>query len=1508
MRHVLLLLSIALLCFDSLDAHAAPGVRVAHSFSASMVRPSGPLVQAADGAFYGTTAEGGGDNAGTIFRMQPDGTLTIVHAFLGRAEGRNPLGLTLGFDGTLYGLTREGGVLDGGTIYRVTATGRFSLLHAFDANSTTGLRYPVGQLTLTTTGDFYGLTGAGRAFRMTPAGMVTSLAGPGYPLYGQDTPLIQARDGLLYGVTSGQGGVAYRMGLDGVSTVLHQFPSFSGTAFSPSRSGLLQTSNGNLYGVSRESQSTAAVLYRLTTSGEFSVRGEIPGGGSPSGTLIEFFDNFMCGVTTDGGAFGKGSMYCIDLNGSGAVWHSFDGVDGRRPAFGLFLSGNRQLFGTTAGFDPAADGYLPSTAGTAFQYDWGGASGFHLLATFAASAEGAGAIDRLVPIDDGSFVGATRYGGQFNGGTVFRFTPGGTSTLYSFANATLPNGVVRTRSGDLYGTSRRGRDHPYGDVFRLTPGGTFTSVFGVPYESYPPLAAPVEASDGNLYFGLSAYGEILRMTPAGSAVTIANLGPSSPEAPLIQGRDGALYGTTKHKWSTPQNVGTVFRLDLDGSLSTLHTFAGSDDGAYPYGGTLLQASDGNLYGVTAGKWVSGPGWATTGHRSTLFRISPTGGNYAVMHLFDPASDGDEAIGGLVEGPEGNLYGTTASGGAFGYGTLFVMSRGGSFSVLHHFTGGPDGGVPEGTLIRAADNRIYGLTTLGGNGSGVIFVLDPAAPRLSDQPTRTRGSDGRITFRAAVDAYPLPTYRWQIAIGNGPWADLADDEMYAGSRSSSLVVSNPSRVSPAARYRVVVTNAYGATTSAFAPLRLTETVNDLDGDGRSDLGVYRPATGEWFLRQSHSGFAIDDHRQFQWGLAGDLPASADFDGDDRLDPAVYRPSTGDWFIRYSSLDFAVGAGNWTFAWGGQGLVPFARDFDGDGRADLAVYQPSTGVWSLRNSAAGYVPGAGQWTFQWGIAGDIPVAADFDGDGRCDIAVYRPATGEWFIRTSSSGYDAGQGLWFQWGLAGDTPLAADFDNDGAADIAVYRPATGEWFIRYSSAGYAAGTAGWYQWGLAGDQPVLTDPDGDGRTDLVVYRPSSGEWFVRFSSAGYDPGRGGYFQWGLAGDVPLPSREPVGPSDVSVSTTAAMTVRLTWTAVPGATSYIVKRGRVAGAEEVVAAGITSTSYVALVPGGGRHYFVVRALFGTTESVDSMEVSIRVTSTAVRSDFDGDGKSDLIVYRPSSGEWFVRTSSSAYANSVVYQWGQADDTPQPGDFDADGRVDLVVRRPLYGRWFIRYSSLGYDTNAASELLYFGSSAYIPVARDYDGDGKADVALFYPRPGIEYPDIPNWFISTAEHSRVAWGVGSDIPQPADYDGDGKADVAVYRPSSGEWRILLSTTGYARDRPRLVQWGLVGDQPVAADFDGDLMTDLAVYRPSTGEWFVLYSRAAFDPAQAGWFQWGLPGDRPVLGDYDGDGRTDVTVYRPSSGEWFIRYSSSGYDTSRGGYFQWGLVGDIPLPQ
>jgi len=268
-------------------------------------------------------------------------------------------------------------------------------------------------------------------------------------------------------------------------------------------------------------------------------------------------------------------------------------------------------------------------------------------------------------------------------------------------------------------------------------------------------------------------------------------------------------------------------------------------------------------------------------------------------------------------------------------------------------------------------------------------------------------------------------------------------------------------------------------------------------------------------------------------------------------------------------------------------------------------------------------------------------------------------------------------------------------------------------------------------------------------------------------------------------------------------------------------------------------------------------------------------------RIDADGDGRTDIAVFRPSEGAWYAILSSDSSQQS--YQWGSDGDIPVARDFDGDGKTDAAVWRPSEGKFYIQRSS-----DFMQYSIPWGTLGDTPVPGDYDGDGKADAAVW--RNGY-------WFVINSSDSSqysVAWGASGDTPVPGDYDGDGKTDVAVWRPSEGKFYIINSSDAGQHS----VAWGTSDDTPVPGDYDGDGKTDVAIWRPSEGKFYIVNSSDAGQYSVA----WGALGDTPVPGDYDGDGKTDVAVWRPSEGKFYITRSSDSTQYS----VQWGTSGDMPI--
>lgn len=298
-------------------------------------------------------------------------------------------------------------------------------------------------------------------------------------------------------------------------------------------------------------------------------------------------------------------------------------------------------------------------------------------------------------------------------------------------------------------------------------------------------------------------------------------------------------------------------------------------------------------------------------------------------------------------------------------------------------------------------------------------------------------------------------------------------------------------------------------------------------------------------------------------------------------------------------------------------------------------------------------------------------------------------------------------------------------------------------------------------------------------------------------------------------------------------------------------------------------------------------QALNTNAASSLSTAVQFLTTTRKAKADFDGDGRSDVSVFRPSDGNWYLSNSTTGFA---AVRWGVSSDVVVPGDYDGDGKADFAVWRPSNTLGQVDYYVL--NSNGFVFIGYeHGIISDIPVAGDYDGDGKADLVVY--RPSIGY-----WFVnasSTGITTSYQFGASGDVPFMMDSDGDGKSNFVMFRPSDNTWYISRATGAPATDFDA-VQFGTAGDILVPGDYDGDNKDDVAVFRPSNGVWYI---RRSLDSTVAS-VQFGYNGDVPVPGDYDGDGKDDTAVFR--GGVWYINRSTSGFAAT-----SFGTAADIPVP-
>jgi uncharacterized repeat protein (TIGR03803 family) len=328
---------------------------------------------------------------------------------------------------------------------------------------------------------------------------------------------------------------------------------------------------------------------------------------------------------------------------------------------------------------------------------------------------------------DGNLWSTTLFGGRNNMGTAFKLTPGGKLTvIYNFTSATgqPSSGLTLGTDGNFYGATFNGGTGTAciggcGTVFKLTPSGKLTILWNFQggNDGQMPYSGPIEGKDGSFYGttyqgGANTVGTIYQLTPSGKLTNIYQFDAihgAFPIGPLVQATDGNLYGTTA---GFGFNYGTIFKIVPSGdfALTLLFTFD-AFDGAYPYAG-LIQSGDAKLYGTTTGASLSGD----------VFEIT-TEGSFAELHALNGSTDGAIANAGLVRASDGNFYGAAQQGGD-GFGTLFRITSKGTFTVCEDFDA-TDGSEPLVTPIQHTNGILYGDTSLGGdiNNMGVFYALN-----------------------------------------------------------------------------------------------------------------------------------------------------------------------------------------------------------------------------------------------------------------------------------------------------------------------------------------------------------------------------------------------------------------------------------------------------------------------------------------------------------------------------------------------------------------------------------------------------------------------------------------------------------------------------------------------------------------------------------------------------------------------------------------------------------------
>jgi uncharacterized repeat protein (TIGR03803 family) len=345
---------------------------------------------------------------------------------------------------------------------------------------------------------------------------------------------------------------------------------------------------------------------------------------------------------------------------------------------------------------------------------------------------------------DGDLYTTSPGGGVHNDGTVFTLTPAGTlDVFYSFNARQEPFlqqpyvGLALGTDGvfygsTLYGGKTSGGNNGFGTVFSVTSAGAISTLysFSGALDGANPFAPPIQGVDGNWYGttttgtipngnGTTFGGTIYKLTPAGTLTTLYmfETKTAAPFGTLVQGTDGKFYGTSST--GGPNQAGQIFKITPEGEFTALYTFGNGTGGDFPEAG-LIQGSDGNFYGTTSS--------GTTLHGGAIFRITPKG-SLTVLHRFDASRDSTDGFSplGVVQATDGNLYGTTLAGGntksscSGGCGTIYrITPQGSNYSILYNFN--TTTGQPSGTPMQHTSGKLYASTSTP-SGHGVVYSLD-----------------------------------------------------------------------------------------------------------------------------------------------------------------------------------------------------------------------------------------------------------------------------------------------------------------------------------------------------------------------------------------------------------------------------------------------------------------------------------------------------------------------------------------------------------------------------------------------------------------------------------------------------------------------------------------------------------------------------------------------------------------------------------------------------------------
>lgn len=651
------------------------------------------FIQATNGKLYTMTQAGGRYNQGVIFSYDP---ITSIYATLYDFTGGNDGGYAQGSliqatNGKLYGMANYGPGGGDGVIFSFDpVTNIYTVIHDFTGG--TDGSTPYGSLMQASNGKLYGMTYSGGfndlgiIFSYDPSNSsynkLFDFAGSGNGAHPSGN-LIQATNGKLYGETyqGGASGYGVIFSYDPLTTTYAVLGSVVNT--SGACGSLIQATNGKLYGIEDGCCGTGDIFsFNIATNTKtivYSFNNALLGIPRGWGILCQATSGLLYGMGS-GGCCGGGVIFSFDAGTNNyAKLYEFSGLDGSQAYGNLIQASNGRLYGMAgAGGIGGVGGMFGGGSGVIFDYNIGTATYTKLLDLYYAP-KGSRPQGNLIKGNNGKFYGMTSLGGSNNKGVIFSYDSATSiyTKMFDFTqtNGEAPKGsLVLASNGKLYGMTEDGGSNSLGVLFS----------YDITTSTYSQLVNFSGTSNG-----------------------------SNPKGNLIQATNGKLYGMTQNGGAF--NDGVIFSYDPStNTYSKIFDFSGSN-GSTPTG-SLIQASNGKLYGV-AGGGTNGGG--------VIFSYDLTNSTYTKLLDFIPFSNGSGLYGNLLQASDGKLYGMANTGGNNNLGVIFSYDPATTnYTKLLDFDGAAYGSNPQGGLIQASNWRLYGMTRTGGsNDRGVIFSYD-----------------------------------------------------------------------------------------------------------------------------------------------------------------------------------------------------------------------------------------------------------------------------------------------------------------------------------------------------------------------------------------------------------------------------------------------------------------------------------------------------------------------------------------------------------------------------------------------------------------------------------------------------------------------------------------------------------------------------------------------------------------------------------------------------------------